>query len=124
MKKWLFISVLILLLFFSACSPTTNNNSSDVIPPNIALTPSDYYPGGELFDKERTDWPSEEEVIARIKKGMNYVGVVEAIGKAYRDIGSGRVLFEYKLSNGKTMVIDMTYNQVNTLRIDDNVIIQ
>ena len=43
----------------------------------------------------------DPKLIDQISKGMTYREVTEILGATGTDIGSGAVLFEYKLSNGK-----------------------
>ena len=49
--------------------------------------------------------------IDRIEEGMTLENVIKTIGKAKRDIGSGTMILEWDIDNGKTLVISFGSKQ-------------
>lgn len=72
----------------------------------------------EILDKEKPEtWFDENKTILptlkmakKVKYGMSLDEVVFILGKPQRDVGSGRTIFEYNLSDGQSFYTTMTNN--------------
>lgn len=54
-----------------------------------------------------------EYELSFLSKGMTYGEVIRVLGKANKDVGSGRIIFEYKCSSGKVVYLAFENKSTN-----------